>query len=84
MVFTASGANAANVRTELLLQALSSRKRTPYPRGYRSKGCVAFAAGALTSNVATAAGFYAPAYRFVHAQTGQEMPLVTLPVVQVT
>jgi hypothetical protein len=82
--FTASGANAANVRTELLLQALASRKRTPTPHGYRTKTFVAFAAGALSSNVAVPAGFYAPAYRFVNAQTGQETLLVTLSTVQVT
>jgi hypothetical protein len=84
VTFTASGANTANVRTELLLQALPSRKRTPLPHGYRTKTFAAFAAGALSANVAVPAGFYAPAYRFVNVQTGQETLLITLSAVQVT
>ena len=70
---------------ELLLQTLKSRNRTPGPKGYRSKAFNAFAAGpGLNFPVPTVAGFYAPAYRFVNTLTGQETPLVALPIVQVS
>jgi len=83
VTFTASAANAANVKTELLLQPLRSRNRAPSAIGYRTKAFVAFAAGALTANVAVPAGLYAPAYRFVNTQTGQQTAPVMLPTVQV-
>jgi hypothetical protein len=84
VAFTASGANSPNVKTELLLQPLRSRNRVPAAKGYRSKGFVAFVAGALTQNVpVTPAGFYVPAFRFVNTLTGQATTLIVLAVVQV-
>ncbi len=85
VTFTATAANAANVKTELLLQPLKSRTRAPGAKGYRTKAFVAFTAGpGLIFNVVVPAGFYAPAYRFVNTTTGQETPLITLPIVQAT
>lgn len=84
VTFTASAANTANVRTELLLQPLRSRNRQPTAKGYRTKTFVGFAAGALTQNVPATPGFYAPAFRFVNVLTGQETTLVALLIVQVT
>ena len=84
VTFTASAANAANVKTELLLQPMKTRTRTPTPKGYRTKSFIAFVVGMLSSSIPTAPGYYAPAYRFVNALTGQELAIVTLPVVQVS
>lgn len=81
--FSASGANAAGVQTELLLQPLKGANWTPQAGGYRAQRFVAFASGSLSVTVPLAAGFYAPAYRFVDPATGQDSPLVTLPVVEV-
>jgi hypothetical protein len=81
--FTASGANSANVKTELLLQPLASPHRKPSKNGYRSQSFVAFATGSLNVDVSVPPGWYAPAYTFVNTQTGQEVGVVTLPIVQV-
>ncbi len=83
--FTASAANAAGVKTELLLQKLPNDDRTPSKDSYRTKQYVAFATGSLYVPInGLAPGFYAPAYRFVKSATGQEVGLVTLPIVQVS
>ncbi len=85
VTFTASIANAANVTTEMLLQPLKSRNRTPQPKGYRSKGFQAFATAAPPPvNITVPAGWYVPAYRFVSIATGQVAGLVILPAVQAT
>ena len=84
VTFTGTAANAANVKTELLLQPLKSRARTPGPKAYRTKAFFAFVAGTLSQDVIVPAGFYAPAYRFVSPVTGQMLGLVTLPIVQVS
>ncbi len=84
VTFTGSAANAANVTTELLLQPLKSRNRTPQPKGYRTKAFKAFAVGNLTQDVTVPAGWYVPAYRFVNSATGQVAGMVILPVVQVS
>ena len=81
--FTASGANAANVKTELLVQPLKSKNRAPSAKGYRSKGFVAFAAGSLTSVVSVPTGYYSVGYRFVNTLTGQATALVPLTVLTV-
>jgi hypothetical protein len=83
ITFTASAANATHVKTELLLQPLASPHRTPAKNGYRTQRFVAFATGSLTFAINVPDGWYAPAYRFVNAQTGQDMGLVPLPLVQV-
>ena len=84
VTFTGSAANGASIKTELLLQALKSKNRTPTAKAYRTRGFVAYAAGALTSTVTTPAGWYVPAYRFVNTATGQATALVILPPVQAT
>lgn len=83
VTFTASAANTVGVKTELLLQPLKSRARTPTAKAYRTKTFFAFVAGTLVQDVIVPAGFYAPAYRFVNAATGQMVGMITLPVVQV-
>ncbi|RYG17546.1 hypothetical protein EON82_23735, partial [bacterium] len=40
VIFTATGANTANVKTEVLLQPLKGKNRVPGVKGYRSKGFV--------------------------------------------
>ncbi len=84
VIFTGSGNNSANIKTELLLQPLKSQNRAAANNGYRSKGFIAFAGTSLAQNVTVPAGFYVPAYRFVNTLTGQESLLVTLPVAQAT
>ncbi len=68
--FTASGANAAGVVTELMLQKLANVRRKPTTR-YGSAAFVAYAQGALAHDVPVDPGVYACAYRFVRAATGQ-------------
>jgi hypothetical protein len=81
--FVASKANASTVTTELLLQELPSAARKPRKNAYRSEQFVSFATGSLTATFTVAPGYYAPAFRFVNKQTGQELALVPLPVVHV-
>jgi hypothetical protein len=83
VIFTASGSNAANVKTELLLQPLKSAARTPSATGYRSQGFVAFSPTVDDAQVPAQPGWYVPAYRFVNTLTGQDSGLVILPMVQV-
>ena len=73
---------ALNVTTELLLQPLKSANRTPQPKGYRSKGFMAFTGTTLSAPITVPAGWYVPAYRFVNTLTGQDTGLVILPAVQ--
>ncbi len=68
--FAASGANAAGVVTELMLQKLANVRRKPTTR-YGSAAFVAYAQGALAHDVPVEPGVYACAYRFVRAATGQ-------------
>ena len=84
LIFTATGANGTNIKTELLLQPLKSKNRTPTAKGYRTKTFMAFVAGTLSVTVSTPSGWYVPAYRFVNTQTGQASPLVILPPIQAT
>ncbi len=84
VTFTASGPDTILTRVEMLLQHLPSQNRTPSPNGYRSKGFNAFGSSTLTKDVAVAAGWYVPAYRFVSVATGQATEMLTLPAVQVT
>lgn len=83
VTFTASAANAAGVKTELLVQPLKGKNRKPGARGYVSKGFVAFAAGALSSTVTVPSGYYACAFRFVSTTTGQATALTPLATVTV-
>lgn len=83
VIFSASGSNAANVKTELLLQTLASAARTPSPTGYRSQGFVAFSPTVSDAQIPAEPGWYAPAYRFVNTLTGQQTDLLVLPIVEV-
>lgn len=84
VTFAATAANTSGVKTEVLLQALKSKARTPTAKGYRSKVFNAYVAGSLSLDVLVPAGSYAPAYRFVNTATGQETGMVTLAIVTVT
>jgi hypothetical protein len=83
ITFTATGPNAANIVTELLFQPVRNAHRAPKSNLYRPHAFWPFVPGTLSLNVTTAPGWYAPAYRFVNAATGQQGPLVPLPNVQV-
>jgi len=84
ITFTASGANAANVTTEFLLQPLRNANRKPQKNGYRSKGFFAFSAGNLSHEIEVPSGYYAAGYRFVNSATGQATEPKYLTVQQVT
>jgi hypothetical protein len=83
VTFTASGPNSAGVVTELLLQPLRTSLSRAYLEKLRTQGFVAFAPGSLSATAPAVPGWYAPAYRFVLAATGQTSPLVVLPAVAV-
>ena len=68
--FSASGANAAGVVTELLVQRLANVRRKPTAQ-YKSMAFVRFVAGALVYDLPAAAGVYACAARQVDPATGQ-------------
>lgn len=78
VTFTASGANASGVKTELLLQPLAGRLRNPSKSAYRSKAFVAFATPGQEFDVSVPPGWYAAAYRFVKTSTGQTSNLVPI------
>lgn len=84
VTFTATAANSAGTKTELLLQPLASPLRNPKPKGYRTQKFVTFIGGGLSSDVNVGPGYYAAAYRFVNTTTGQETALVPIGVAQVT
>lgn len=83
ITFTASGALPPNVRAELLVQPLANRNRKPQKNAYRTKAFASFGLGNLTFDVPVGPGFYAAAYRFVNAQTGQTTALQPIGVKQV-
>lgn len=78
ITFTASAANAVGVKTELLLQPLKGKNRTPVAKGYRTKAFVAFVSGTLTSVQTVPTGYYAAGYRFVSIATGQETAIAPI------
>lgn len=79
LTFTPSGNNSANVKTEILLQPLASANRKPQKGAYRSQGF--YTMNPLSPTVINVpSGHYAVAYRFVKTTTGQDTPLVYLPV----
>ena len=83
LTFFASGANAANVQTELLLQKLPSALRQPTDK-YVSQEFAEFTGAGSGFSLSVPPGWYAPAYRFVQINTGQMTELVTLPVIEVS
>lgn len=82
--FTASGANASGVTTELLVQKIANGNRTPNKEGYKHAAWKAFTSGSLTQNVSVPAGYYAAGYRFVKNSTGQATEMIPLPVSMVS
>ena len=80
--FSASGANAPGVVTELLVQRLANVRRTPTGQ-YKSMSFVGFVAGDLSADVPVEAGTYACACRFVERLTGRATGLTPLGVVTV-
>lgn len=83
VTFTSNAGNSANTKTELLLQPLKSKNRTPVAKGYKSRAFFTFATGTLTTSVSVPTGFYAAGYRYVNTLTGQASPLVPLNVLTV-
>ena len=84
VTFTASGANAANVVTELLLQPLAHLARAPFADKYRPVSFTSFAAGSLSFSASVAPGAVAPAFRFVNSATGQQSGITILTAVLVS
>ena len=78
-----NGPNGGITKTELLLQPLKGKNRTPNAKGYRSKGFFQFAVGSLSTTVSVPTGYYAAAYRFVNQTNGQELAIVPIAVVTV-
>ena len=83
LVFTASGANAPGVVTQILTQSLVSRKRRTYLEKYRHAGLVRYEAGDLTATLPCAGGWVACAYRFIREETGQATALAEIGKVRV-
>ncbi len=77
LTFTAGGPNRAGVMTELMAQPLKNERCSPTGR-FKSRGFVAFTEGRLVQSLGLRAGWYAVAYRFVDASTGQSGPVVPL------
>lgn len=84
ITFTGTAANAANVKTELLIQVLKGKNRLVTAKGYRTKAFIAYASGTLSSVQTVAAGYYGVAYRFVNTTTGQETAIIPIGVVTVS
>ncbi len=80
--FSATGANAPGVTTELALQKLANVRRTPTAQ-YKSMAFVKFVVGSLSVDVPVQPGTYACAVRQVDPATGQCLELVPLGVVTV-
>lgn len=76
--FEAGAPNAPGVVTELVVQPLKSRLRTPDPKKYRTRGFVAFAPGALSCEIPLPRGAFAAGVRFVEAATGRETAALPL------
>lgn len=81
--FEASGPNASDVTTELLLQQLRYAHGGPQRDKYRRQAFVRFESGSLDASIDVSPGRYAPALRFVRISTGQASPLLPLPTVRV-
>ena len=84
IVFTASAANSADVRVELLLQPVKFAHQSPQSDKYRTQAFAHFGFPALAASLEVTPGYYAPAYRFVHVLTGQETEIAPLPAVLVS
>ena len=83
ITFSASGANAEEVVTELRIQPLANRRRKAYLDQYVTARFVAFG-GAESVAVPVESGAYACAVRFVERATGQTTAMIELGVVEVS
>lgn len=83
VVFRGQSGNAEGVLTELLLQKLSTAATDPVREKYRHNGFIPFPSGGASVSVPVVKGWYAIAYRFVLASTGQMSALAELEPVQV-
>jgi hypothetical protein len=81
LIFTASGANATNVTTALLVQRVPNANAAAIRGRWRIAQFKAFAAGSLTAQVQVGPGFYAVGYQFTSAATGQVSDPVYLPAI---
>ena len=82
--FTATGANADGVTTELLVQRLASADRAPTMDGYRSAVYYAFDGVGDTYVVGVEPAIWATAYRFVSLASGEERGIVPIGVTTVS
>lgn len=81
--FEASGPNADDVTTELLLQRLRYAHGGPLTDKYRHQKFYVFSPSGLEIDVPVPPGRYAPAVRFLRLSTAQPTPLLLLPTVRV-
>ncbi|RYG26369.1 hypothetical protein EON82_03540 [bacterium] len=81
LTFTASGPNTAGIVTELFLQPLASRNRRTYLERYRHLAFTGFPLGSAES-YPVSPGWYACAYRFVNANTGEATAIAELGIVR--
>lgn len=78
VTFTASAANDANVKIEMLYKKLASANVKTPSVGYKSGGFYAATVGTLTNDLTLDPGEYAVAYREVLDTTGQMTPIIIL------
>ena len=80
--FLASGANAAGVVTEIMVEKLANVRRKPSGQ-YKSRGFVAFVEESLIFDLPVEAGSYACAVRFVERASGRATTVQALGTVTV-
>lgn len=84
ITFVASGENAEDITTELLLQRLPTSTRKPDKNGYRIAQYETFEGVSPEVEIPVSPGYYVAAYRFVNTVTGQMSALEYLPMMTVT
>ena len=84
LVFAANVPNAPDVVTEFVMQPLRHAVQAVIPDRYRSQGFHHFQSPDLDFRLEVKPGWYACAYRFVHASTGQDTRIAPLPPVHVS
>ncbi len=84
ITFVASGENAEDITTELLIQRLPTTTRQPDKNGYRIAAYETFEGVSPEVEIPVSAGYYVAAYRFVNTVTGQMSELQYLPMMTIT
>ena len=84
ITFEASGENAEDITTELLIQRLPTSTRQPDKNGYRIAAYETFEGVSPSVAIPVSAGYYVAAYRFVNTVTGQMSALEYLPMMTIT